>query len=106
MFYKLTITIDDEKFTATFGIGWIKKTILLKNIDTKTIEKVIFPWYIGIGIRLTNKGWLWNTKVGESIYFKSKNKFHHYLFGTADYEKIKKVLTNSNEIPQKFVNNA
>jgi len=35
MFYKLTITIDDEKFTATFGIGWIKKTILLKNIDTK-----------------------------------------------------------------------
>ncbi|MEE9348510.1 MAG: hypothetical protein V3U80_00520 [Flavobacteriaceae bacterium] len=94
LFYKLTLIIDDEKFTAIFGIGWLKKSVLISNIDLSTIEKVTFPWYVGIGIRLTDKGWLWNTKVGESIYFKSKNKFHSYLFGTDDFEEIKKQLLN------------
>lgn len=90
LFYKLTITIDAEKIVATFGIGLIKKEVLLKDIDINSIEKIKMPWYYGIGVRLTPKGWLYNIKVGEAIYFKTtKNSF---LVGTDDFETIENIL--------------
>ncbi len=92
LFYKLTITIDDEKFTAIFGIGLIKKSILLKDIDLNSIEKLKMPWYVGIGIRMTKKGWLWNVKVGDSLYLKTKDSKKVFLVGTDDFEEIKKIL--------------
>ena len=94
LFYKLTILIDTEKITATFGIGFIKKSVLIKDIDISSIEKVKMPWYLGIGIRLTAKGWLWNVKVGDSIYFKTK--INTFLVGTDDFDTIKNILRNEN----------
>jgi hypothetical protein len=91
-FYKLTIRIDKEKITATFGFGIIKKTMLLSEIDKDSIEKVIMPWYVGIGIRITSKGTLYNVKTGATILIKNKQQTKTFLVGTDDFEGIKTAL--------------
>ncbi len=90
-FYKLTITIDSKKITAIFGIGLLIKEVKLSDIELNSIEKTSFPWYVGVGIRLTNKGWLWNTKIGEAICFKTKNN-KTFLVGTDDFETLKNTI--------------
>lgn len=89
-FYKLTISIDNEKLNIKFGIGFIKKTFLINEISL--IEKIKTPWYYGIGIRLTPKGWLWNVKFGDAIYLQNKNKTTSFLIGTDDADEIIKNL--------------
>jgi hypothetical protein len=87
-FYKLTIVIDSEKITAIFGVGLLKKIIKLNAI--KSIENYKIPWYTGIGIRLTPKGWLWNVKTGNAILLKSKTKT--FLVGSNEVEKLIKII--------------
>jgi len=89
VFYKLTIIIDKEKVTAIFGIGLVKKTILINQIET--MENYKIPWYAGIGIRITAKGWLWNVSPGNAMLFKSKNKF--FLVGSNEVDKVIATIT-------------
>ncbi len=94
IFYQLCITIDNEKITASFGIGFPKRIMLLKDIDLNTIEKTTSNLRTGIGIRITSKGWLWNVKFGDAIYFQNKNKTQTFLVGTDDFETIHEILKN------------
>jgi len=90
LFYKLTIQIDEEKITAIFGIGLLKKSMLLNEIDT--IENFKIPWYAGIGIRLTTKGWLWNVSTGNAILIQNKTRSKTFLVGSKDVDTIIKIL--------------
>lgn len=92
LFYKLTITIDNEKIVAVFGIGLIKRTMQFKDINFDSIESVKFPWYYGIGIRLTPKGWLYNVKIGKAIFIQNKKKTKTFLVGTDEFDTIKSIL--------------
>jgi len=92
LFYKLTIIICNEKFTISFGIGLIKKSIALINIDYQSIEEIKIPWYYGIGLRITPYGILFNTKFGKALKLKSKDQKKSILVGTDNFEEIKKVL--------------
>ena len=66
-FYKLTVTITDKKIEAKFGIGLIKRSLLLSEIDYSTIEEIKIPAVYGIGIRITPHGTLYNVKIGNAI---------------------------------------
>ncbi|WP_397362015.1 hypothetical protein [Olleya sp. R77988] len=90
IFHRLTITIDNKQIKAVFGLGLIKQSIKIEDIDINSIKEVQVPWYVGIGIRLTSKGTLYNVKTGNAIYIKSKNKL--FYVGTDDYDTIKNVL--------------
>lgn len=93
LFYKLTITIDEKSITAAFGIGLIKKTVLLNNLEFSSIEEIKTPWYYGIGLRITPQGILYNTKPGPAIKLKSTIGNKALLIGTNDFNKINKILT-------------
>jgi len=58
LFYKLTITIDDQTVLASFGIGLIKKKVPLAEIVR--CEPIRIRWWYGWGIHLTPYGWLYN----------------------------------------------
>ncbi len=90
LFYKLTITIDKDKIEAKLGIGLLKRSMKIKEIDYNTIEKIKVPAYYGIGIRLTPFGWLYNVKTGNAIKLKSKSKT--FFVGTEDFETINTIL--------------
>lgn len=90
LFYKLTIIITREKIEAKLGIGLIKKTMFIKNINYNTIEEIKMPAIYGIGIRLTPHGWLYNVKFGNAIKIKSDKKT--FLVGTEDFKTIQDIL--------------
>ncbi|WP_290697973.1 hypothetical protein [Lacinutrix sp.] len=90
LFYKLTITISKEKIEAEFGIGLIKRTLNIKDINYDTIEEIKTPSYYGIGIRITPNGLLYNVKTGNAIKIKSNEKT--FFIGTDDFEKINSIL--------------
>lgn len=90
-FYKLTITINKEKIVAKFGVGWIKRSIKISDIDYSSIEEVKVSSLYGIGIRLTPHGLLYNVKTGNAIKIKSENG-KTFFVGTDDFNTINSVL--------------
>ena len=86
LFYKLTIIIDNDKIEAIFGIGLLKKSIKLNDIQS--IENYKIPWYVGIGIRLTPKGWLWNVSTGNAILIHNKTRSNTFLVGSKEVDKV------------------
>ena len=89
-FYKLTITIDSEKIEAKFGIGLLKRSLKIKDINYDSIENINTPAFYGIGIRLTPHGLLYNVSTGSAIKIKSNSKT--FFVGTDDFDTIHAVL--------------
>ena len=89
-FYKLTITIDHEKIEAKFGVGLLKRSLKIKDINYDSIENIKVPALYGIGIRLTPHGWLYNVSIGNAIKIKSNNKT--FFVGTEDFKTIHSIL--------------
>ena len=59
IFYSLTVKISGGILVCYFGIGLIRKKILLSDI--KEFRAVRNPWFIGWGIRwMPGQYWLWN----------------------------------------------
>jgi hypothetical protein len=65
LFYKLTITIDDETLCASFGPGIIRKRVRLAEIVG--CEPVRIRWWYGWGIHLTPFGWLYNVSGFDAV---------------------------------------
>jgi hypothetical protein len=64
LFYKLTVTVDDESLSACFGIGIIR-------------------WWYGWGIHLTPYGWLYNVSGLEAVAITLRNG-RKFALGTDD----------------------
>jgi hypothetical protein len=58
LFYRLTITIEDETLCASFGVGIIRKRLRLTAVVG--CEPIRIRWWYGWGIHLTPYGWLYN----------------------------------------------
>jgi hypothetical protein len=65
LFYKLTITINEETLCASFGIGMIRKRVSVAEIVA--YEPIRIRWWYGWGIHLTPYGWLYNVSGFEAV---------------------------------------
>jgi len=88
LFYKLKIEIDNEYLKISFGIGIIRKSILLKEIDQNRIIKKEIKWFHGMGIRFTPYGTLYNASASTAVGFKIKNTGKGYLIVTKKPEQF------------------
>jgi hypothetical protein len=80
LFYKLTITIDDESLCVSLGIGIIHKRVPVAEIVA--CEPVHIRWWYGWGVHLTPYGWLYNVSgVDVAITLGNGRKF---ALGTND----------------------
>jgi hypothetical protein len=57
LFGTLTVEVSAEKLSFRFGVGLIRKSITISDIERCAIT--YFPWYYGWGIRYTPHGWLY-----------------------------------------------
>ena len=75
LFGGLTTRVDAVSLNLSFGIGVIRKSVLLKDIESA--ESVENRWWYGFGIRLTPHGWMWNMKglSAIEITYKTGKKF-------------------------------
>jgi hypothetical protein len=58
LFGSLTVSLDETRIVLRFGVGVIRKRILLGAI--RSYRQVRNPWYYGWGIHLMPGGWIWN----------------------------------------------
>lgn len=91
-FYKLTITVTQHYAVASFGIGWIKKKVLIKDLDLTTAEIVNLPWYAGVGYRWGSQGTFMNTRPGPALLIKTHNKYDEFFVGTKNGSAIIRVI--------------
>ena len=87
LFYGLTTTITTDKITASFGIGIIRKRILINRI--KSVEAVRNPWYYGWGIRFIPKGMLYNISGLDAVQLNFKDTTRVIRIGTSDANALK-----------------
>ncbi len=75
VFYRLKIKVDGSGIHIVYGIGLIHIKIEPEKINRVTVVKT--PWYAGFGIRITEKGMLYNIQglnAVEISYLKGTNK--------------------------------
>jgi len=65
LFATLTVEVDQEKLTARFGPGFIRKTIPLYHIVG--YQQVRNHWISGWGIRRISGGWMWNVSGLDAV---------------------------------------
>jgi len=71
MFYSLTVEISEEKLKFWFGIGVVRKTIALSEIQsTKEVKN---PWYYFWGVKSIPGGWFYAIAPGTAVEIKLKN---------------------------------
>jgi hypothetical protein len=65
VFGTLTVEVDEEVVRLRYGIGVIRKTIPLP--DVQACREVRNPWYVGWGIRLAPSGVIWNVSGFDAV---------------------------------------
>ncbi|OGR76718.1 MAG: hypothetical protein A2X32_05370 [Elusimicrobia bacterium GWC2_64_44] len=84
-FYRLAVSVDAEKVVARLGIGLIRRTIPLADIESAKIEKG--AWYGGWGLRWTGKGWFWTVLSLDAVALNLKNG-GEFLIGTDEPQAL------------------
>ncbi len=92
LFYKLNIKIKENQIKITYGIGLIR--IRIRPEKVFDLETFRVPWYWGMGIRLTPKGWLYSLNSFKAVIIKYgiKGKIKKILIGTPDPEQLKSAI--------------
>jgi len=92
LFYKLTVTIRERVIEIKFGLGLIRKTFKIDDIES--CRSVKTPWYWGWGIRVIFNGWMFNVSGFYSVELTMKNG-HMYRIGTDEPEILLKNIQES-----------
>jgi hypothetical protein len=71
LFYCLTISVNSRALEFSFGIGLIRRTIKLEELESA--KQVRNPWYCGWGIRRFGRGWLYNVSGLDAVELQLKN---------------------------------
>lgn len=88
IFYRLKIRVDDSGIHIIYGIGLIHIKIKPEKVNQVGVVKT--PLYYGLGIRITEKGMLYNIQGRDAVqvsYFKGKDKT--VLIGSNDAIALK-----------------
>jgi len=81
LFYKLTITINEETLCASLGIGIIRKRLSVAEIVA--CQPIRIRWWYGWGIHLTPYGWLYNVSGLDAVAITLRNG-RKLAFGSDD----------------------
>ena len=96
IFATLKVTISDDLLDIRFGIGFIRKRIPLKDIQSA--EVIQYPWYNGWGLRISLRGeWIYSVSGLRAfrIVTKSGGK---YIIGTDEPEELASAVQKSAEL--------
>lgn len=92
LFYQLTVSINDDRIQLTYGIGIIRITKDIQQIESVEITRT--PWYYGLGIRLSPLGLIYNIQSLKAVKIEHSNngKTKTFFIGTPEPEAVKKAI--------------
>jgi hypothetical protein len=85
VFATLTVEVNDQAITLRFGMGLIRRSFLLQ--DVQTYRAVKNPWYYAWGIHAIPGGWIFNVSGTEALELHMKNG-RKYRIGTDDVQGL------------------
>jgi len=88
-FATLTVQVNDQAIILRFGIGLIRKSFRLQDIQA--YQAVKNPWYYAWGIHAIPGGWIFNVSGWEAVELQMKNG-RKYRIGTDDVQRLVSVL--------------
>lgn len=94
MFYSFTVEITEEKLKFWFGIGIIRKTLALSEIQSA--KEVKNPWYYFWGVKLIPGGWFYAIAPGPAVEIELKNGRVVQL-GTNQPKNLKQAIDTARE---------
>lgn len=89
--YGLTTKVSSSAITVSFGVGLIRKKILLDRI--RSVAIVESPWYYGWGIRLIPNGTLYNISGSHGVELAFKDTDRIIRIGTKDPVTLRKEIS-------------
>jgi hypothetical protein len=89
VFAALTVEVDDQAITLRFGMGLIRKSFLLQDIQAH--RPVKNPWYYAWGIHAIPGGLIFNVSGMEAVELQMKNG-RKYRIGTDDVQRLVSAL--------------
>ena len=92
VFFKLTIIIDDTHLTFLMGIGMVRKSFPLSEIES--CKAVTNSSISGFGIHMTSSGWLYNVSGRYAIELTFKNSGKRIRIGTDKPDEIAALVTS------------
>jgi hypothetical protein len=92
IFYKMTITIDNESISFKLGIGLLGKSYKISDIESCSSVKNSFIY--GWGIHKIPKGWLYNVSGLKAIELRFKDSTRVVRIGTDNPDEIAGVITD------------
>ena len=94
MFYSFTVEISAEKLKFWFGIGIVRKTYALSEVQsTKDIKN---PWYYFWGVKSIPGGWFYAIAPGAAVEIGLKNR-KVVQVGTDQPKKLKLAIDNARQ---------
>lgn len=85
LFYSLTVRLSKDRVEIAFGIGLIRQSFALDDIES--VEPVRNHWYYGWGIRYTPHGWLYNVSGFDAVELRLTTG-KTYRIGTDEPERL------------------
>ena len=92
LFSRLTVRIDRDALRVAFGLGWPRKLLQLKDIES--VELTRTTWVEGWGIRYTRRGWLWNVAGLDAVLLRLRSG-KSMLIGTDEPRRLHSVLAQT-----------
>lgn len=93
LFFGLKVKIVDSKLSLVYGVGVIRKTINLQNVESCEVSS--YGWLSGFGIRVLRSGVLYNVSGTKAVTLKMKGKSRFVMVGTDEPEELKKAIDQS-----------
>ena len=85
LFHSLTVCVSSNEIALAFGIGLIRKSFPVVEIESAAIVRN--RWYHGWGIRMLRSGWLYNVSGYDAIEIQLKNG-RRYRIGTDQPQEL------------------
>ena len=96
LFYALTVGIQNNIITCRFGIGLIRKSISITEIQS--VRAVQNPWYAGWGIRwIPGQYWLWNVSGFKAVELTLKDG-KRFRIGTDEPEALVRAIESNKKM--------
>ncbi|MCY3579007.1 MAG: hypothetical protein OXH95_03245 [bacterium] len=87
----LTVTVTYQELRLAFRFGWPSKLFELSRISAAEYHRV--PWWYGLGIRITSKGWMWRIWGADTVLLTLPDR--QFVIGTDDVDGLLRALGRS-----------
>lgn len=99
IFRSLTVEVNDEKVSLSFGDGMIKRTYMLEDIDAALVSRTT-PLH-GWGIHWTGNSWLYNVYGLDAVELRLKSG-KSILIGTDDSVGLAAAINSAKRISEQM----